>query len=175
MLKDLSNHFKRLEDQKRDLLRLMDGLTESERSKSPNPKELSPIQVLAHLVKVEETVAGNGTAPSPNLKVGIKGRIFMATMVNLMRPGFRIPTAPMLHPKTPDTYEELKRKWSEIRKSLASRVERITEASLDSPITNHMMAGPLSAPMALDFLNVHLAYHWKNFPRPDNSLTSNRK
>lgn len=165
MLKELSPLYKSLEDKRRELLKYMDGISEAERQRKPNPKELSPIQVLAHIVKVEETVAGPGTSPKLKSKVGLKGRVFMATMVNLMRPGFRIPTTPVLHPSVPDSYHELKQSWERTRQELTSRVERTTESAKNQPITDHMMAGPLSAAMALEFLDIHLRYHWKNFPR----------
>ena len=161
MLNELAPYLIALEDKKRDVLRYMDGLSPSQRQWRPSDRELSPIQVLAHVVKVEETVAGPGTLPKPGSKVGLKGRIFMAVLVNMMRPGFRIPTFPTLHPAQPDSYEDLKRAWETVRNELASRVELAN----GQPITNHIMAGPLSAPMALDFLDVHLRYHWKNFPR----------
>ena len=175
MLNDHGTAFRRLEDQKRELLCYLDGLTEEERSWRASSKELSPIQVLAHVVKVEETVSGAGTAPPPRSKVLLKGRIFMLTMVNLMRPGFRIPTMPVLHPKSPDSYEGLKRTWDKTRRDLASRIDGLSEATRHKPVTNHMMAGPLSASMALEFLDVHLSYHWKNFPRPNRAPSLKRK
>lgn len=166
MLKEFSPLYKSLEDKRKELLRYMDGLSEAELQLKPSPKELSPIQVLAHIVKVEETVAGPGTSPKPKSKVGLKGRVFMATLVNMMRPGFRIPTTPALHPPIPDSYQELKRSWDVTRKELITRVERTSESDKHQPITDHEMAGPLTAAMALEFLDVHLRYHWKNFPRP---------
>lgn len=165
MLGELVPFHTSLEKRRLELIDYMDRLSEQERLRNPSSSELSPLQVLAHVVRVEETVVGPGTTPSQNSKVGVRGRIFMFTMVNLMRPGFRIPTTPILHPENPYGYEELKRAWDVLRTELKSRVERVSLTSRDQPICDHMMAGPLTARMALDFLDVHLRYHWRNFPR----------
>lgn len=165
MLKEFTPYYKSLTTKRAEMLSLMDRMTEQQRQTKPSPKELSPIQVLAHVVKVEETVVGPGTRPAPSSKVGLKGRVFAGVLVNMMRPGFRIPTTPELHPPQPESYEDLKRNWEVARLELLMRIESVTEANKATPITNHMMAGPLSAAMALDFLDVHLRYHWKNFPR----------
>lgn len=89
----------------------------------------------------------------------------MMVGVGPMRPGFRIPTMPMLQPKRNHDYKALKERWTEAHHILAIQVETAKAEAQHTAMVVHPLAGPMSAAMALDFLDVHLRYHWKNFPR----------
>ncbi len=165
MLKEIDEKLQVLEDTKRYLIRHVDSLSTEERERAPKPGQMSPIQVLAHVVLVEETVTGPFVSDTKNRTVSLKGYLFMLTAVALMRFGCRIPTLPYLSPKGPQDYEATKRRWEEARINLRRKLERVTARSKKIPIAFQPMAGPMTADMVLEFLNVHLRYHWKHFPK----------
>jgi hypothetical protein len=165
MLKELDAKLQTLEDTKRYLLRHIDSMPEADRARTPGKGQLSPLQLLAHIVFVEETVTGPFRADSSNSTVLLKGRMFMLFVVGLMRFGCRIATSASLHPKGPLDYEVTKKRWEETRILLRRKLEAVSDRSRKRPIANQPMAGPMTPDMVLDFLNVHLRYHWRYFPK----------
>ena len=164
-MSELNPYITNLDTRKAAMLHYMDGLSESDLKHSPHPKTWSPLEVLEHIIIVEEMTTKASRPKAGEDRVGLKPRIFIALGVGPMRPGFRIPTMSMLQPKRNHDYQALKERWSEARRTLAAQVKSVQSESKNRAMVVHPLAGPMSAAMALDFLDVHLRYHWKNFPR----------
>ena len=164
-MNELNPYITNLDTRRAAMLQYMDGLSEGDLKRAPRPKAWSPLEVLEHIIIVEEMTTKANRPKAGEDRVGMKARIFMVVGVGPMRPGFRIPTMPMLLPKRNHDYDALKERWTEARRTLAAQVEAVKTESQHRAMVVHPLAGPMSAAMALDFLDVHLRYHWKNFPR----------
>ena len=162
MLTALEKLHQNTEQRKTEMLAYLESLTDQERMKQPTPSDWSPLQVMEHIVIVEEWVSG----PTPkNRKVLLKGYLFMALGVSTMRKGTRVPTLPQAVPSGALNYTEIKQRWEDARAFISSKLASVTQETQDEPIALHPVAGPLTAKQILELLDAHLIYHWKHFPR----------
>ena len=170
MLLELNRLYQSITQRKAELLTSLDSLTDAQRSHAPSPSEWSPLQVLEHLVSVEESLAGP-TAPAlpADAKVLPKGRMFITFGGGLMRlcaqSGLRIPSLPVFEPQGNGDYPFLKTRWNTTRAALLPTIAAVMEATQAAPIALHPIAGPLNAAPVLILLDAHLAYHWRHLPR----------
>ena len=171
MLPKLNILYQRIEKRKAEMLTYIEYLSDAERNNVPNSSAWSPLQTLEHVVTVEEWMAGPNMAPPPeNGSVLLKGHLFILLGGGLTRfatmSGFRIPTLPEAEPQG-DYFDftALKQRWENARESLAPKLEAVTPKTRHLPIALHPVAGPLNAKQAVALLDVHLAYHWRHFPR----------
>ena len=170
MLPKLNILYQRIEKRKAEMLTFLESLSDAARNNAPNPSAWSPLQVMEHVVTVEEWMAGpNMALPPANGKVLLKGHLFILLGGGLTRvaslAGFRIPTLPEAEPQGEHfNFTALKQRWENARKSLAPKLEAVTPKTQHLPIALHPVAGPLNAKQALVLLDVHLAYHWRHFP-----------
>ena len=161
----VTTHVANLDTRKAAVLAYLDSLNPMDLKRAPRPGQWSPLEVLEHIVIVEELTTKARTPAAGEQKVGLKARGFMLLGVAPMRPGFRIPTMPVLQPKRNQDYNTLKERWAAARRDLSAHLESVGADVTQRAMIVHPLAGPMSAAMALDFLDVHLRYHWKNFPR----------
>lgn len=157
--------FDEIERKKVELLRYTDTLSAARLAQRPGKGEWSPLEVIEHLLIVEEMIAQADRVSPGTVRVSVKSRIFMALAVGPMRPAFRMPTMPVLQPKVTGDYASLKARWSQARSRIAEIVRQAEGRPRDEAQILHPMAGAMSAEQAIDFLNVHLRYHAKHFPK----------
>ncbi len=141
-----------LETRKAKMLVCLESLSHEERGSKPAPSDWSPLQVMEHVVIVEEWMA----APQPvGDNILLKGHLFMIFGVGLMRTGLRVPTLPMATPRGDPDYADVKRRWEDARNALASKRAAVTGKARHLPIALHPAAGPLNAKQALTLLSSH--------------------
>ncbi len=168
LLKEFAGPYQGLEKAKAGMLDRMEKLTDDERNRKPAPGEWSSLQVLEHVVVVEEWMAGiNSDPPPPNARVQMRGRLFIKYAGRMMRSGRRIPTIPMSAPPDAPCYSEVVNRWSDARKVLEQKLRDVKPGSQFIPIALHPLAGPLNPAQVLDLLDAHLDYHIKHFPKFD--------
>ena len=166
LLPEYSTLNQSLEKQKDELLTYLEALSEEDRNRNATTAEWSPLQVMEHIVVVEEWMAGpNQALPPANGKVLFKGHLFIILGGGLMRSGLRMPTIPMAEPGQVLDFTAIKLRWHTARTLLASKLEAVTQETQPLPIALHPMAGPLNAKQVLGLLDVHLAYHLRHLPR----------
>lgn len=164
-LPELNHLYKSMEKRKAEFLTYLERLTDAERRRCPTVADWSPLQVMEHVVVVEEWMAAPYEALShANSKVLIKGRLFITLGGGLMRSGFRMPTVPQAEPQTDLDFTTIKQRWEIARILLSRKLATVTQETQPVPIALHPIAGPLNAKQVLELLDVHLAYHWRHRP-----------
>ena len=165
MMPRLNTLFRSIEAQKAEMLRYVETLTDEERNQNLTPAEWSPLQVMEHIVSVEELTTAAGL--QSNARVLLKGHIFITLGGGLMRlcarSGLRTPTLPVFEPSGEHDFQTIKQRWDEATNALAPKLVSVTRET--QPFVMHPVAGPLSARQFFELLDVHLAYHWRHFPR----------
>ena len=162
MLPELNTLSQSMETRKTEMLAYIDALPSEKRNAKPRPSEWSPLQVMEHLVLVEEWMA----APCPpGGKVLTRGKIFVLFGGNMMRSRFRIPTVPMAEPQVVLDDALIRQRWDRARASLSAKLAEVTAENRSSPIALHPLVGPLDALQTLTLLDVHLAYHLRHLPK----------
>jgi hypothetical protein len=161
----VASRYQSIEQRKSIMLRYLETLTDEERRKNPTPAEWSPLQILEHLVLLEELSLG-ADLPA-NAKILPKAYLFVTLGGGLTRvgavSGLRIPTLPAFEPRGEHDFSVIKKRWGKARKTLSGRLASVKQPK--RPFIMHAVAGPMSANQFLELLDVHLAYHWRHFPR----------
>ena len=171
MLHALNARYLSMEKRRFEMLAYLESLSDAERNKAPAPTDWSPLQIMEHVVTVEEWMAGpNAALPHENGKVLLKGHLFIMLGGGLTRVavglGFRIPTLPQAEPQGAHfDFTAIKRRWENARQSLLPKLEAVMPETRHLSIALHPIAGPLNAGQVVTLLDVHLAYHWRHFPR----------
>ena len=166
MLPELNALCQSIEKRKAEMLAYFESLPDAERVKSPTTAEWSPLQVMDHVVIVEEWMAGpNAAVPPTDARVLMKGRLFMAFGGTVMRSALRVPTLPAAAPHDDLDFAAIKQRWDVSRTMLCPKLAAVTPGTRPLPIALHPVAGPLNAKQVLLLLDIHLAYHWRHFPR----------
>ena len=97
MLSELDNLYQSIERRKTEILTRLDALPDADRRKNPAPTEWSPLQVMEHVILVEELVVGPDALTLPaNAQIQLKGRLFVLVGGAMMRSGLRMPTLPIV-------------------------------------------------------------------------------
>jgi DinB superfamily len=162
---DLGRRIATLESNKSRMLEYLDSLSPSARDFRPTKDDWSPLQVLEHIVMVEEWMSGPNQAVAPRLdKVRLSGYLFIFFGGRFMASGLRVPTLSMMHPKADLDFEEIKARWSRSREDLERKLQTVTAQELSRPIALHPVAGPLNPVQVLTLLEVHSDYHWRFMP-----------
>ena len=166
MLPELNTLYQSIEKRKAAMLTYLETLPDEERSKNAAAAEWSPLQVMDHVVIVEEWMAGPNAAVLPaNARVLMKGRLFITLGGGVMRSALRMPTLPMAVPQDDLDFTAIKQRWDRSRNMLAPKLAAVTQETQPLPIALHPVAGPLNAKQVLVLLDAHLAYHWRHMPR----------
>ena len=166
MLPELNTLYQSIERRKAEMLAHLESLPDKEQGKSPTTAEWSPLQVVDHVVIVEEWMAGPDAAILPSdARVLMKGRLFITLGGGLMRSALRMPTLPVAVPQDDPDLAAIKQRWDMSRTMLCPKLAAVTPETRPLPIALHPVAGPLNAKQVLLLLDVHLAYHWRHFPR----------
>lgn len=171
MLPDLAQQLTLLEERKTDLLARIDALTEAERAAPILPGEWSPVQLVQHLVLVEENedkeievaearqAAGDPVprrrGPSPFLMAGIA----------IMQAGIRVPVPETMVPREEGSLDALRERWAASRRALRARLEARDTETEREPLLLHPLAGALTPAEYLRFQDVHLMYHQRQYAR----------
>ncbi len=170
MLPELNILHQSIERRKAEILIYVESLPDEEQSKSLAAGGWSPLQVLDHIVIVEEWMAGPDAAALPvNARVLMKGRLFIAFGGGLMRSALRVPPLPTAVPHDDPDFTAVKQRWDRSRTLLCPKLAAVTPKTRPLPIALHPVAGPLNAKQVLLLLDVHLAYHWRHLPRASTS------
>lgn len=157
--------FNEIERRKEELLRYTETLSPVRLAQRPDERQWSPLEVFEHLLIVEEMIALAPRLAPGTARVSLKSRVFMTLAVGPMRPAVRMPTMPVLQPRVTGDYASLKARWNQARSGIAELVRRAEGRPRHEAQILHPMAGAMSVEQAIDFLNVHLRYHAKHFPK----------
>jgi uncharacterized damage-inducible protein DinB len=168
MVVPLSGQLERLERRRAALLERLATMTAAQLTTRPTEGAWHVLDVVQHVVIVEELVLrALGTRPGPlPLVERIRSGLRLTALRVYLRSGGRIqaPT-PAILPQGSVPLEELRARWDRTRAGLASALASFGPADLIRPMMKHPIVGKLTPAQTLTFLDTHLAHHSRQIDR----------
>ena len=171
MNQKLLKNFNQLEQQKTELLQLLDNLSTEKYTLSPAPGKWSIAEILTHLLTAEQLTLGYMRKKNSVIK-DLENSGWSSTLrLWVLKVSQRIPLkykAPkIIVSKTPESpsLEEIKKQWALLRADLKNLLAGIEEADQKKLIFKHTMAGRFNASQAIIFLGEHITHHLPQIKR----------
>ena len=163
MVDNVSRVFQTLELQKRALLDRIAAWPTEQRQFRPAPGRWSALDIVDHLVRMEETaLVGVQTNLPHGHPVRIIDRLSGMLVNGLMRSPIRIRVpagVPAVLPDGAADLDALGNRWAEIRKEMASLLCLLAQEQLHTGLVRHPVAGWMSILQGMRFLSAHLIHH----------------
>lgn len=161
MLPILRSRFDELERQRRALLDDLGALSAAQLAFRPAPDAWSLVQVIQHLVLVEEgtlrfLIAKEPRPDTRTLTQKIRYRLYRLMVVRDIR--IKAPV-PSILPTVDATLDALAIRWDAARSTLEQRLEAVTDAQLPMLVHKHVLAGPLTMVETLGVIRLHIVHH----------------
>ena len=157
----------RLDAQKQALIAEVDALTADQLLFRPVPGSWSALDVVEHLVKVEEAIVSRiRKRDRRTWREALRARGALALMSVYFALGrrFKVPTQAIL-PLGGVTLSDLSSRWNGSQEALRRTLEGFTADDLARPLMRHPVLGLLTAAEALAFLRRHIAHHRRQIVR----------
>jgi hypothetical protein len=157
----------RLESRRRELMAEADRLTAEQLTFRPAPNAWSALDVIEHLVKVEEEIAARVRPRSPRGLIGtLKAKAALGAMCVLfgMRGRIKVPVQGIL-PLGGVTLSDLARRWEAAEAALRERLEGFGDQDWSRPMMRHPLLGLLTPAEGLTFLRWHIGHHRRQIAR----------
>lgn len=168
MLRPLKRRLDRMERHRSALVGDLAGLSEAQLGFRPGPDSWHALEVVEHLVRVEEAIVLRAAQakPSRTLGEGLRAAGSMVVLRLVMGAGIRIkaPTKLVL-PEGTATLPELLERWDRVREKLRAVLADKTAADLHRPMMRHALCGWLTPKQTLSFLEQHLLHHQRQLAR----------
>jgi hypothetical protein len=176
MNRKLELQFDELERSKAALLKKLEALDEGLLSKKPDSKSWSVVQVVSHLIKIEEgsmNYMKKKLSYNPPLKsTGWWTALKIWFTKLMMRLPLRYKTTDFLEEATNDvTLEEAGKLWEVTRKQMRNFFDGLTEQQLSAALHKNLLAGRVNVYQQMSFMQVHFDRHLKQIDRVINQLS----
>lgn len=162
MLPILRSRFDELERQRRALLDRLLAHTPAQLAFRPAPGAWSLVQLMEHLVLVEEGTLMflEKKAPRPASSRTLRDQLKWAVFSRLSPMPVRVRTpTDLVVPGSEATVESLVQRWDAARERLVGYLERVDDAALPLIVFKHAIGGPLPILETLDFVGLHIRHH----------------
>ena len=164
----LTTAFQRLERQREEFLSPLRDLPVGKLEARPGPGQWSLLDVVQHLVLVDEGVTAYGEK-----KVNAPGRPMTLTerlRLRLLSAAFRMPVrvkapTPVVIPKETVPLGELEARWAAARSRMAALFDSLPEEKARAAFFRHAIVGMLDPAGLLAFLECHVAHHRRQVGR----------
>lgn len=154
---DTEHCLKRLERSRREVLHLLDILSDERLFGRPDPETWSPAEVLEHLASVEE---GAGKVIRRLLKVARgEGEMYPTLPPSQFRPDGRLLAPPETQPQGGLSRAELCARLGAVRSRVLAEVAANEEALAQTPVYRHPFWGDVNALGWLQSLVYHERHH----------------
>lgn len=165
----LAVRLERLEKARREVLSRLSGIDESTLNRCPADDAWSVIQVLHHVILVEELSIGyieRKRTDTTAGRAGLKERVRSWMLRVAMRSPLRF-DAPSVSTDLParDSLDDVASRWEEVRTRIRRTLEEIPADAVDRAIYRHPVIGVMSLDQAVRFLEDHLAHHERQIDR----------
>jgi hypothetical protein len=168
MLPPLQRRLDRMEHQRSALLEEIGRLRGDQLGFRPGPECWCTLEVVEHLVRVEEAIVLRASQhpPSRTLGQGLRAATFTLLLRLRLRAGARLkaPSRAIL-PQGTATLPELGTRWDQVREKLQAVLADQTRADLRRPMMRHPLVGWLTPVQTLGFLEYHVAHHARQLAR----------
>jgi len=161
-MSSLSSAFEASENQRREVVSLLDGLSESGRAWKQNPNVWSPSQIAEHLMLSYETVGSrewalanrvNGKAPSAH-------PLRLRLILWAIRSGIRLPLpSTAVEPSGTIAWPQLKERFESASQAMRAATQASDAARETNRPFSHPVIGALNTREMLALNHVHNAYH----------------
>jgi uncharacterized damage-inducible protein DinB len=158
----------RLEAGRQTFLDTLHSLTPEQQARHPSPQGWSGLEVLEHVVLVEQ--AGMDTLSRLNGRASsrrsLRYQIGYALVWLVLTTGLRVKVPiDAVRPSGSKSLEESERLWKAVRGRLDQFLAGLDEEGLRRAAYKHPIAGPLNVEEGLLFLIRHLAHHQRQLER----------
>ncbi len=168
MLKPLRRRLDRMEGHRSALVGELAGLSEAQLGFRPGPDSWHLLDVVEHLVRIEEVVVLKAVQlpRSRTLGEGIRAAGSLVLLRLILGSGVRlkVPGKAVL-PQGTATLPELRERWDRVREKLEAVLGDMTAADLRRPMMRHPACGWLTPAQTLSFLEHHLLHHRRQLMR----------
>jgi len=168
MLTPLRRRLDRMHGQRSALLDELARLPSEQLAFRPAPESWSTLEVLEHLVRVEEVVVlrASQQPPSRSLRQGLRAAGSMVLVRLALGAGIRIkvPSKAVL-PQGNATLPELRERWDRVRNKLEAVLADHSRRDLRRPMMRHPLCGWLTPIQTLTFLEQHVTHHTRQLGR----------
>ena len=159
--------FARIETRRREIIAEADRLTSEQLTFRPMPDAWSPLDVLEHLVKVEEAIASRVRPREPRSlveTVRAKGALGLIRILTLVRGRIKVPVQGVL-PLGGVTLHDLASRWEAAQGALRERLDGFGPEDWSRPMMRHPLIGLLTPAEGLGFLHWHMGHHRRQIGR----------
>jgi DinB superfamily len=159
--------FARIESHRREIIAEADQLTAEQLTFRPTPNAWSALDVVEHLVKVEEAIAERARPREPRgpvETVRAKAALGLMRVLFLARGRIRVPVQGVL-PLCGVTLSDLARRWEAAQVALRERLETFEPGDWSRPMMRHPLIGRLTPAESLNFLHWHMGHHQRQIAR----------
>ena len=157
----------RVDARRRELMAEAEELRAEQLTFRPAPGAWSSLDVLEHLVKVEEEIASRVRPRGPrSLRDAARTRaMLLLTFVAFgVRRRIKVPLQTIV-PLGGVTLADLAKRWEEAQGAMRTALGRFGEADWSRPMMRHPLLGPLTPAEALTFIHWHMGHHRKQIER----------
>ena len=162
MLRQLERRIDRLERQRAALLRELNALSPGRLVFHPAPGSWSALDLVEHLVVVEEGVLRGipDRPPTRSLADGARAAMVLPLLYLSFARGVRLraPT-PAILPVGGSTLAQLEARWTRARANLRAVLQLLGPEDLSRPFLRHPVIGWLTTLEGLGFIERHVAHH----------------
>ena len=166
----LESKFNKLENSRLRLLAELEKRDDKELNYHPGKDEWSVIQVMHHLIIIEQLSIGyinKKLTYRTNIKksgFGTAIKVFVLKLILKMPFRFK---APKIVSEVPDDidFKETKNQWDQIRKEMRELFDNLPEDFLNKNIFKHALAGRMNIYQMLSFMEEHFRHHVKQIDR----------
>ena len=145
----------------------MDRLTSEQLTFRPGPDAWSALDVLEHLVKVEEGIASRIRPREPRgvvETVRVKAALGAMCALFAVRSRIKVPVQGVL-PLGGVTLSDLVSRWEAAQAALRERLEEFRPQDWSRPMMRHPLIGRLTPAEGLTFIHWHMAHHRRQIAR----------
>ncbi|CAA9269692.1 MAG: hypothetical protein AVDCRST_MAG56-2981 [uncultured Cytophagales bacterium] len=163
MLPALRKSFDRMEASRLRILQLTQSLTEPEAHVSPGPGEWSVVQVVEHMVTIDQMVlkfVQKQLAREDLRPAGMRTwmRAMLVTMALRYRKKIKAP-ARLPQPAGTRSLAEWRNEWEASRRQWRETLEPVPEKLRHKEVFKHPLAGYFTLGQTLDFITEHTLHH----------------
>jgi hypothetical protein len=156
-----------LERRRRELMAIADALPAERLTLRAAPGTWSPLDIVEHLVKVEEAIAPRVRPREPRglvETVRVKAALVLVQIVFGLRGRIKVPVQAIV-PLGGVTLRDLEGRWEAAGAALRERLEAFAAGDWDRPMMRHPLLGRLTPAEGLAFLRWHIDHHQRQMVR----------
>jgi len=171
MIVPVEKQFRKMEEQRKSLLKEVEALSHERQNFKPAADAWSILQVLNHLVYAETNTVKymqkkmQGIATVRKAGVQAKVRSFVLNSLLQLPVKFKAPKAAL--PVQEDVYifDNLKKQWDTVRAEFGKILDQLNPADAEKLIFKHPISGKFNIYQTMSFLEEHIEHHKKQIER----------